>query len=262
MTVINNDNLKTEENKEEYLLVRLKDFGLTENESLLYMYLLQKGKDIGGSKIAVGTGLHRQYVYVSLERLLQLRLVESVAYGKQKKYKARPPSELEKISKLRMLQTNDLVQELNKISAIGNEQDFEVLQGNDAIRQHEIAYAYECVTEETEFIIGGHSEGFTQLMGEGLDEYLHEKNKKKIKVFYLGNEKERELYKQYIGILPNQEYRFMEELPQGVAHMVVRNNSVLFFSFLNPPLLYIIKSPVVAENYKQFFMMLWNMARE
>lgn len=117
-------------------------------------------------------------------------------------------------------------------------------------------------TLREEFIIGGHSEGFSALMGDTLKEYLHEKNKKKIKVFYLGSENERELYKQYIGILPNQEYKFMQELPQGVAHMVIRNKSVLFFSFLNPPLLYIIKSPVVAENYKQFFMMLWNMAKE
>lgn len=261
MTVKKQFTTKEEKTKTDFILKQLTSFGFTDNESILYIYLLQKGKESGGSKIALGTGLHRQYVYIALEKLLKLNLVEAVVHGKQKKYKARPPNELEKISKKRMLETSDLVLELNKMSTIGYEQDFEVLQGVEAIQQYEIDYAYECIAEEEEFIIGGHSEGFSNLMGEFLDEYLHEKNKKRIKVFYLGNEKERTLYQEYIGVLPNQQYRFMQELPQGVAHMVIRNKSVLFFSFLNPPLLYIIKSPVVAENYKQFFMMLWNMAK-
>ena len=262
MTVKKHSITKNEETKEDFILKQLTYFGLTENEATLYMYLLQKGKESGGSKIAQGTGLHRQYVYISLEKLLKLNLVEAVTYGKQKKYKARPPSELEKISKKRMLETSDLVLELNKISTIGHEQDFEVLQGTEAIRRFEIDHVYECEVEEEEYIIGGHSVGFTNLMGESLQEYLNEKNKKKVRVFYIGNDNERELYKQYIGILPNQQYRFMSDLPQGVSHMVIRNNNVMFFSFLNPMLLYVIKSPVVANNYKQFFMMLWRLAKE
>ena len=58
------------------------------------------------------------------------------------------------------------------------------------------------------------------------------------------------------------ETRFFETLPEGATHMVVRKDSVSFFSFLRPSLLYVIKSPVVAEDYKQFFMMLWDMAGE
>jgi len=54
----------------------------------------------------------------------------------------------------------------------------------------------------------------------------------------------------------------MKDLPQGVTHMVIRKDLVLFYSFLTPPLVYVIKSETVAENYKQFFMMLWNMAEK
>ena len=42
--------------------------------------------------------------------------------------------------------------------------------------------------------------------------------------------------------------------------MVIRDEIVSFFSFLNPPLVYVIKSPVVAQHYKAYFMMLWEMA--
>lgn len=242
------------------LIDQLSMWGLSKAEAGVYVYLLQKTSESGGSKIAVGTGLHRQYVYIALEKLINTGLVEAIAFGKHKRYKARSPLEIEKITRRRSIETSDLVHELNKISAIHNEQDFEVLQGAKQIRQFEIDYVYEGEEGEEELILGGHSQGFIDLMGNQFDEYLEEKNKKKIKVQYLGNENERRSYKKHMDVFSNQEYRFMEKLPQGVTHMVVRKNTVLFFSFLTPPLVYIIKSKTVAENYKQFFMMLWNMA--
>ena len=244
------------------MLGTLNAWGLSRPEAEVYLYLLQKSNESGGSKIAIGTGLHRQYVYIALEKLMDMNLVEAVTFGKHKKYKARSPLEIEKITRKRSIAANDLVYELNKISAIHNDQDFEVLQGVKQIQQFEMDYAYESEKGGEEFIIGGHSKGFTDLMGDELKEYLEEKEKKDIKVHYLGNENERDLYEKVIGSLPNQEHRFMKDLPQGVTHMVIRKGSVLFYSFLTPPLVYVIKSETVAENYKQFFMMLWNMAEK
>lgn len=244
------------------LIDELIAWGLSKVEAEVYVYLLQKTSENGGSKIALGAGLHRQYVYIALEKLIGLGLVEPVTFGKHKKYKARSPLEIEKITRKRSIEANDLVHELNKISAIHNDQDFEVLQGAKQIQQYEMDYAYESVEGEEEFILGGHSEGFADLMSDQLTEYLAEKNRKGIKVLYLGCENERDFYKTSIGLFPNQEYRFMKELPQGVTHMTIRKDTVLFFSFLTPPLVYVIKSKTVAENYKQFFMMLWKMAGE
>ncbi|MDO8566744.1 MAG: helix-turn-helix domain-containing protein [bacterium] len=252
--------IRNQQGENQPLIDQLSAWGLSKAEAEVYVYLLQKTGESGGSKIAVGTGLHRQYVYIALEKLINMGLVEAVTFGKHKRYKARSPLEIEKITRKRSIEANDLVYELNKISAIHNEQDFEVLQGTKQIQQFEMDYVYESEEGEEEFILGGHSKGFTDLMGDQLEEYLEEKNKKKIKVQYLGNENERDSYKKYMDMFPNQEYRFMKELPQGVTHMVVRKNTVLFFSFLTPPLAYVIKSKTVAENYKQFFMMLWNMA--
>ncbi|MFA6414823.1 MAG: helix-turn-helix domain-containing protein [Candidatus Paceibacterota bacterium] len=253
--------VKKSPKEDQPLIDQLAAWGLSRAEAEVYVYLLQKTSESGGSKIALGTGLHRQYVYIALEKLIGAGLVEAVTFGKHKKYKARSPLEIEKITRKKSIAASDLVHELNKISAIHNDQDFEVLQGAMQIRQYEMDYAYESTEREEEFILGGHSEGFASLMGDQLTEYLAEKNNKKVKVLYLGCESERDFYKTSIGLFPNQEYRFMQELPQGVTHMVVRKSTVLFFSFLTPPLVYVIKSPTVAENYKQFFMMLWNMAK-
>jgi len=238
----------------------LQVWGLSKSETKVYLYLIQKSDESGGSKIAVGTGLYRQYVYTALEKLIEINLVETVDVGKHKKYKARSPLEIEKITRKRTIAASDLVHELNKISAIHNDQDFEVLQGAKQIRQFEMDYVYESEDSCEEFIIGGHSKGFTDLMGDELKEYLEVKDEKNIKVYYLGSENERSLYEKTILSGSNQERRFMKNLPQGVTHMVIRKGAVLFYSFLTPPLVYVIKSETVAENYKQFFMMLWNMA--
>ncbi|MSU74730.1 hypothetical protein EXS57_03045 [Candidatus Kaiserbacteria bacterium] len=238
------------------LLDGLAGWGLSGAEAEVYVYLLQKPGESGGSKIAIGTGLHRQYVYVALEKLMSLGLVEGVTFGKHKKYKARSPLEIEKITRKRSIAANDLVYELNKISAIHNDQDFEVLQGSKQIQQYEMDYVYEVEEGAEEYIIGGNPNGFEEVMGNSLDEYTSIEDSKQMRVFYIGGSNaETERYREQKSLIA----RILPGFPQGETHMVIRKDSVLFFSFLTPPLVYIIKSEAVAKDYKQFFMMLWNM---
>ncbi len=238
------------------------EFGFSENVSLVYVYLLKAGTAVGGSSIAAGTSLHRQYVYLTLPQLIDIGLVEEVPHGKRLQYKAKPPIELEKIGRKRSVLATDLAYDLNIISAIGNTQDFEVIQGVKAIQQYEMSYAEQADADEYEYIIGGASERFIELMGTQLDEYLYRKQKAGVQVHYLGSRKEADAYVQQTGKYTNQKFRFLEHLPNGVSHMVIRKSSVSFFSFLTPPLVYVVQSTVLAENYTQFFMMLWGMASE
>jgi len=262
MTVKNDTVLTNEENQIENARKMLLSFGLSDSESKVYIYLLERGGEIGGSKIAIGAKLHRQYVYLALPKLIQLGLVEEIPHGKLSKYKANAPQEIEKIAKKRVLEAEDLVKELQKFSKVGHEQDFEVVQGEKAIRKYEMEYVRGVNEREEEFIIGGASKEFVRVMSEDLDLYLSFKKRKKIVVRYIGSEDEKSLYSKTFGAYENQEFRFMQKLPKGITHMIVRKETVSFYTFLNPSLVYIVKSPVVAESYKQFFMMLWEMAGE
>lgn len=261
MTFKNKNLLLSAENQVEKAKNMLLSFGLSENESKVYVYLLERGGEIGGSKIAVGAGLHRQYVYMALPRLVQLGLVEEVAHGKLSKYRANAPQEIEKIAKKRVIEAEDIVRELQKFSKVGHEQDFEVLVGRKAILEYEMNYVRKLKDGEEEYIIGGHTEGFAQLMGDSLSEYLNYKERKGHKVFYIGNRDDIGWARKY-SQAQHFVFKYFDKMPHGVTHMDIREGVVLFFSFLNPPLLYIIKSPVVAKNYKDFFLMLWEMAGE
>jgi predicted transcriptional regulator len=242
------------------LVVRLMGLGFTSAESEVYLQLLRSGKELGGGKIALITQMHRQYVYIALPKLISNGLVEEVGFGKRKKYKARPPEELEKIARKKALEAGDLARELHLISNIASEQEFEVLQGVRAIREYELIYAERVEGGSEEYILGGATEQFSSLMGEDLHDYLHVKKKKQLIVKYLGTPDETIFYQDVIGKYDNQEYKFLARLPKGKTHMVIRKDTVSFFSFLTPPLVYIIKSEEVAKHYKEFFMMLWNMA--
>lgn len=243
------------------LLTQLVAFGLSEAEATIYIALLEYGRELGGTKIAVKTGLHRQYVYLALPKLLSLGLLEEIPHGKQAKYKARPPQVVETLGRRKAIEASDLARELNQISNIGNEQEFEVIQGSRAISEYELTYAARAIAGSHEYIIGGASEQFGDLMGDNLEEYLSFKRERDIHVHYLGTGDEKDFYKQFIGKYQNQEYRFMEKLPKGKTHTVIRPDTVSFYTFLNPPLVYVVKSPVIAQNYKDFFMMLWGSAQ-
>lgn len=239
----------------------LQDFGLSESETAVYIALLEAGREMGGSDIAKHASIPRQYVYTALPGLREKGLILEIPRGKQSRYKAVSQGEIEKIAKRKLVEAEQLVRELSTFSRLGYEQDFEVIQGEEAIRRYEFHMVESLNTGDTEYIIGGASEGFTKTMGPLLRKYLNEKKKKNIGVKYIGSSNEEPYYKQFVGLYSNQEYRFIKQLPQGVAHMVVRKDSVSFYSFLNPPLIYVVKSPVVAENYEQFFLMLWDMAK-
>ncbi len=240
-------------------LEMLTSFGLTKNEASIYIYLLERGVDVGGSKIALGTHLHRQYVYLSLIKLTTLGLIEAVKHGKQQRYKAVAPSIIEKIAKKRVLEAEDIVRELNTFSNVGREQDFEVFVGNKQMSEHELDYVRTAEIGEEQYIIGGHSKGYVDALGDSLDELFEEERRKKIKTFYIGSDSEEEVSYSNPDLIF--EYRTLKDLPKGVTHTVIRKDSVSFYSFLNPSLVYVIKSKIVAENYKQFFYMLWNLAQ-
>lgn len=262
MTIKKPKDKKEGENQLERAGSLLTSFGLSDSEAKVYVYLLERGVPVGGSKIAIGTSLHRQYIYLALPKLLALGLVEEVPHGKLSKYIARAPRQIEKIAKKRLIEAEETVKELEKFSKVGHEQDFEVLVGERAIQAYETAWVKSVTEHENQYIIGGNTQGFVEMMGESLDEYLIGESRRKITTYYLGHPSEKELWTASILSKNDLRAKFVDRLPIGVTHFVVRKDTVAFFSFLKPPLLYVIKSAAVAQNYKDFFMMLWDMAGE
>jgi sugar-specific transcriptional regulator TrmB len=240
----------------------LLSIGFSQKEASVYLHLLEKGTEVGGSKIALGTNLHRQYVYNALQKLIDQGLVEEIAHGKLSKYRAFPPKELEKIAKRRLLETEDTVKLLERFSKAGHQQESEVLFGLRDLAEHEYQFEDNADVGEKQYIIGGNADAFINSMEDHYDRIKQLDEKKKIVTYYIGSKKDKAEEKLHLGRESRFHMRYLEKMPEGITHMVIRKDRVCFFSFLNPPTVHIIKSSIVVENYKQFFMMLWEMAGE
>lgn len=236
-------------------------FGLTQNEARIYLYLIERGLPMGGSKIALGTGIHRQYVYICLERLIGLGLAESVQNGKQKKYRGVSENQIEKIARRRVVEAESLVRELSTFSVVGHEQDFEVHQGNRELQNFEIDFAKQLREDDVQYVIGGATDHFYDAMEDRYDEFVEIINNKKFSTHYIGPEEELGALKKARGAHPGFIYRTLPDFPKGVLNTVIRGDSIAIYTFAKPPLVYVIKSRIVAENYKKYFDTLWKLAR-
>src|SRR3989344_8340889 len=68
----------------------LGEFGLTENESKVYLTVLESGSALAG-EITVKTGIHRRNVYDSIERLIKKGLMGYITINNKKYFKATNP---------------------------------------------------------------------------------------------------------------------------------------------------------------------------
>jgi len=70
---------------------QLKEAGLTENEIKIYLALLRQGQ-LNPTQLAEKTGLHRSYVYDTLERLSEKGFVNSIVVEGKRNYQGANPN--------------------------------------------------------------------------------------------------------------------------------------------------------------------------
>lgn len=258
-----NKKLSEKGNSQNRALEMLESFGFSKNEAIIYMYLLERGTEIGGSKIAIGTKMHRQYVYLTLPRLTEYGLIEEIKSGHRSKYKAKNPSGLERIARRKTVEAEELVLELNKLSKLGYEQDFEIIVGAPDIRHYEMNRARDIKVGSTQYILGGTSKEYIATLGELYEtEYSPLLKKKEILTKFIGVSKQKEFHRYLTEQRGYYEIRTLSKLKSDIVNFMVCNNNVYLYTFVNPPTLYVIKSKAVAESYLDLFNILWETAQK
>lgn len=237
----------------------LRSFGLTEKDTAVYLFLLERGIPFAGAKIAARFSFHRQYVYTSLKKLIDLQLVEQIDNSLRPKFQALPPQQLTHLAKKRLLEAEDTARELNLISAIGANQDFEIYRGARQVADFEENLVHNLPEGETQYIIGGGAEAFVSFFGERYEEVTAVAKDKKLTSRYVGCLQEKEWLERAKKANYRFEYRILPAMPKTIVQTAIRMDSVTFYSFGTPPLVSIVKSKTVYGDYKKFFEMLWNM---
>lgn len=239
----------------------MEDAGFARNEAIVYLHLLKSGREAGASKIALATGINRQYVYVTLGKLSNVGLVLPIQVGARNKYKAMPPKAVERFARKKFESASQLAEQLASVSALGNEQDFEIYTGDKQVKEYEFEFVSKLEEDEAQYVISGASENFLSYFGDEYDILARGYKERSLHTFYIGGTHEKESLVYAKKLNPYFEYRLLSGIPNGVTSTVVRNNSLIIYSLARPPLVYELHSKIVSSEFKAYFDVLWRIAR-
>ncbi len=232
---------------------QLKELGLTENEVRIYLVLLQQG-DRNPAQVAEALGLHRGYVYDTLERMHEKEIVSIVLAAGKKQYRATAPQTLAKLLEDRARQFAAIVPKLQALRlSEKSDTKAELHQGKKAVR---------ALLKDA----GSHGNG--EMISIGVDEekllaaepiymeqYFNALKERKIR--------ERVIIKKGAKMIkhPNVQYREVDPSFIGNVMQFIYGHKVALFIDGTPNNLIIIENKIVADTYRAQFELLWNSAQ-
>lgn len=234
----------------------LKELGLTDNEIRVYLLLLKKGT-LNPSEIAEKLGLHRGYIYDTLQRMQEKEFVSSVLQNNKKFFQAIPPENLVEQLKFKTESLQKIVPDLNQLA--------ETIKEKTQVQLHKGKRVYRTLLKdiiataqknETILLIGVDEEKLLEEVEPiYLEQYfmiIKEKNIKEKVIMKKGNKK---------YSIPNVTHKFLDEKYIGNVEQIIYNDKVATFILDEPYHLIIIENSQVAQTYKKQFELFWKVAK-
>jgi len=233
----------------------LKEIGLTENETMIYLALLKQNTSTP-QELAERTGFSRSYIYDALNRMMEKQLVTEVIKKDKKQYSAIEPRKLEELMKQKLEVIQRVIPELEKLKA-DNLEDIKV-------EVHKGKYVYKTLLKditltlkknEEVLIYGMDDETLQQLDPHyivHLKQYFAKLNEYRIteKVIVKKDSKR-------IKEAKTTTYKFLPSKTIGNTAFEVYENKVAIFLWGDPPHLILITNKEVAASYRNQFKILW-----
>ena len=236
----------------------LEEFGLSKNESKVYMSLIELGSASAG-QIAEKSKVHRTNVYDSIERLIKKGLVGYVMQGKNKYFQATDPQNLMNLLKEKEDKLKDLMPSLLINRELSNRTEVNVTEGIQAARHIHIGI----IRHGEEILMYGVPSNAPDFLGQfHLDRFQNERIKAGVrqKVVYSPNATTRiEQLKGLWGC----EVKVSPTWLDSPMSTNICGNEVVFKLYSRKPCLTIqIISDDISHLYKKYFEVMWKMAKD
>lgn len=245
--------------------------GFTKDEALVYLALLELGQSPAGP-IVKKSGLHRQQVYDTLEKLKRKHFVAEAIKSNRKHWTASRPEEIIRQLKEKLVHSEQLLPDLlslYKLSAHKQEvKVFEGFEGFKAVQQHNIMNQPKNTIVP---VIGANTREWAAVMKKA--HYLHTYEKKRIEknishhlIFF---EKERQVtldaIKRYFESKPQKHkrvYRYLPDEFQSPVGMQIWHDNITLIIYTEPVTCIQISNPLVVANFRKYFEFLWKAAKK
>jgi len=236
----------------------LEKFGLTDTEEKVYLVLLSVGSS-SASEIIKKTLLHRTTVYDVLERLIGKGFASYVIQNKMKYYSATSPSRFLDIAleeKQKAEEKQKLAEEVfKKIKLIKKEtqirsvaQIFIGVKGQKTVMN-------DIIEEGKDFIEFGAEGKFSEDLPVYTEQWANGRIKKNIKAkIILTKGSQAPIWKM-------NQIKFISKKYQSPASTFVYGNKTAIFIHENPMTIILIDSKKLTKSYRNYFNLLWKIAK-
>lgn len=254
--------INTDKDIREVLIRDLEKLGVGETAGRVYIALLPL-PEAGISLLERETGLHRQIIYNTLSVLENLGLVKHALVRGRRRFSAHPPRQIQALIDEQRRTADRLVEALTLLRPTKEQQEFEVYQGVDAYRRHQMETLLEAEEGGTVCIIAGVWKKFYEIMGRrGIEEYEKLRVNRKIAIRYLGLETDLPTLREAKGRRPLFAYRVITGLNNGLVDTSIWQKSIALNFFGDPIMAFLLKNENVAKSQLAFFESLWKLGKE
>lgn len=229
---------------------KLLEAGLTGNEAKVYLELLERGES-SANQIAKNLGMDRTLTYTVLNHLIEKGQARYIVKENKKRFSCSNPENLLNPIKAKELLVSELIKYLKEIKTKKQQEiEINVYDGKEGLRNF-----INLVLKEKEFFAFG-STGMAFYQLYEMPMIVKKIEKSKIKVKIIGDEK----YKgsEAFGF-KKFEYKYLNV--ESEATTSIFGNYTAIHLIKNKPTIVMIKNKDIADTYKNYFKVLWRVAK-
>lgn len=224
--------------------------GLTENESKLYIALLELGPSLAGI-IARKSGLHRRTVYDTTEMLINKGLVGYILQNNRRLFQASNPQRLLEILEEKQQHLTPAVEELQKkYRQTSEKQETLFFKGREGLKQ-----VFEDQLNEKEILILGARENASEILNFYVKWYNKKRKKRKIVTKVIAHS--RKAFKMW-----DADIRYLPEKYASPLAINIYGNKTAIILWSKNPLAIVINQKEITKGYKNYFDLLWKIAKK
>lgn len=229
----------------------LKNLGLTEQESKVYLALLELGPSLAG-QISRKTGIHRRNVYDITERLIKKGLVGYISKNNRRHFEASNPEKFLDIIKEKENELKDTLPELKELYGKTKEkQETNFYKGKEGLK----TVFQDQLEGNKEILLLGASKSAFEVLPFYFEWYDKDRVTRKIKARIISSEK---LGKK----VPLTEFRYLPQKYSNPLAINIYKDKVALILWKTEPLAIVIKNKEVADSYRMYFELMWKIAKK
>ncbi len=227
----------------------LKQAGLTDNESKVYLALIDLGPSMAG-QISRKTGLHRRTVYDVIEMLIKKGLIGYILKNNRKLFQASNPQRIIEMIKEKENMLMPFIDKLGEKFVLTKEkEETNFYKGKEGLKN-----VFEDQLNSNEILILGASAKAYDILQFYFKWYDKARKKNKIKARIIASDKK-------IKNILFSEIRYLPEKYANPVSVNIYGDKTAIILWASEPLAIVIKNKEITEGYRKYFELMWKIAK-